>query len=371
MRVLHLQKAKGIGGSERHLLTLLPALNERGVDTRMGVFVTGEGSRFVGALRSEGVDVAVHRAGPDLNPALARWLVGQVRTFRPDVVHTHLVHADVHGQLAAAALRVPGVSSVHDTARFYHREPFRTAGRLVGRLAARRIAISEHVARFLRDTRLSPPDRIRVIHYGIDAADWSAGPTERARARERGGFNGNEVVVGIASRLVPGKGHDVLIEAFAGAAHEVPELRLLIAGSGTEEAALRALAARRCPPGSVRFLGFVDDVRSFLAACDVLAFPTLPELSEGFGLAALEAMAAGLPVVASEVGSLPEVVADGRTGLIVQPSSVGALRAAIVRLARDRPLREQLGCSGALRAAERFGLGAMVSKTISVYEEVT
>jgi glycosyltransferase involved in cell wall biosynthesis len=333
--------------------------------------VTGEGDRFVDALRTQAVDVTVHRAGPDLNPALASWLFTELRSFRPDVVHTHLIHADVHGQLAASALRVPGVSSVHDTARFYYREPFRSAGRLAGRLAARRIAISEHVARFLREMRLAPADRIRVVHYGIEPSAWSAHQGEATRARADLGISSNEIVVGIASRLVPGKGHEVLIEAFADAVHEVPELRLLIAGSGSEEQALRALAARRGPAGTVRFLGFVDDVRKFLIACDVLVFPTLPELSEGFGLAALEAMAAHLPVVASAVGSLSEVVDDGRTGLLVQPGSVEALRAAIVRLARDRALREQLGCGGANRARECFGLDEMVSRTISVYEEVT
>ena len=370
MRVLHLQKAKGIGGSERHLLALLPALNARGVDTRMGVLVTGEGDRFVDALRRERVDVTVHRAGPHANPMLAPWLTAQVRSFRPDVVHTHLVHADVHGQLVAAALRVPGVSSVHDTARFYQREPIRSAGRLVGRLAARRIAISEHVARFLRDTRLAPPNRIRVVHYGIDAAAWSTGTQERERARERAGLSHDDVAVAIASRLVPGKGHEVLIEAFAGAVHDVPGLRLLIAGTGPKEDALRTLAARRCPTGTTRFLGFVDDMRSFLAAADMLVFPTLPELSEGFGLAALEAMAAGLPVVASTVGSLPEVVDAGRTGLLAQPGSVDALREAITCLARDNALREQLGRNGLIRAREAFGLDAMVSRTLAVYEEV-
>src|SRR5438128_1694797 len=123
MRVLHVQKAKGIGGSERHLLSLVPALAARGVDTRMAALSTGDGDRFVDELRRAGVEVAVHGAGPDLNPAAAWWLAAQLRSFRPDVLHTHLLHADLHGLPVAAAMRVAGVSSVHGTPGFYRREP--------------------------------------------------------------------------------------------------------------------------------------------------------------------------------------------------------------------------------------------------------
>jgi len=120
----------------------------------------------------------------------------------------------------------------------------------------------------------------------------------------------------------------------------------------------------------VRFLGFFEDVRGFMAACDALAFLTLPALGEGFGLAALEAAAAGRPVVATRVGALPEVVADGDTGLVVEPGDIGALAAAIVRLGTDAALRTRLGGAGRRRAAERFGVERMVERTLAVYAEV-
>jgi glycosyltransferase involved in cell wall biosynthesis len=371
MRALHVQKVKGIGGSERHLLTLLPMLVAHGIETRMCVLESGEGRRFVDELRATGVDVTAHPAGPDINPILVPTLAAEIRRYRPHVVHTHLIHADIVGQLAAASMRVPGVSSHHGTPTFSRREPYRTVGRVAGRLAARSIAISEHVANFIRELRLAPPERIRMIHYGVDTDQWAIGTSARAAARAALQLHERDVVVVIASRLVEGKGHDVLLDAFADAAAAgADHLTLLVAGDGPLRTTLEAQARRVCPPESVRFLGFVDDMQSILGAADLLVFPTMPELSEGFGLAALEAMACARPVIASAVGSLPEVVADGKTGILVPAGSVAALSAAISRLARDAALRTQLGHEGARRARQQFPLSAMVSRTVSVYDEV-
>jgi len=369
VRVLHVQRAKGIGGSERHLLALLPALGASGVDVRMCVLAAPGADRFVEALCNAGVDTVFRPAGSDVNPVLAAELLSEIRKFRPDIVHTHLIHADLHGQVCAAVARVPGVSSVHDTGSFYLKQPYRFVGRAIGRLPRRRIAISQHVASFLRREHLAPPDRIRVVYYGIDPATIHSGTASRRDGRRALGIDDNDFAVGVASRLVPGKGHDVLIPAVARAAAERGGVKLLVAGDGPERARLELMAERCCSPGTVRFLGFVSDVGPFMHACDALAFPTLPELSEGFGLAALEAMAAGRPVLASAVGSLPEVVDDGVTGVRVQPASVDALAAAILDLARDPSRCERLGVNGAKRARTDFTLERMVNETIDVYRE--
>jgi glycosyltransferase involved in cell wall biosynthesis len=114
----------------------------------------------------------------------------------------------------------------------------------------------------------------------------------------------------------------------------------------------------------------VVDVVSFMAACDVLVFPTLPEFGEGFGLAALEAIAAGCPVVATPMGSLPEMVVDGVTGILVAPGAVEQLAAALVRLADDPELRRTLGANASERARTEFGAEKMVDSTLGIYHEV-
>lgn len=350
-------------------MTLLPALERLGVETRMCVLSTGDGAQFVEALQTAGVDTTARRAGGDVNLMLVAELVAEIRAFRPDVVHTHLLHADVVGQVAATVSRVRGVSSVHATPDFYRREPYRGVGRAVSRLARRRIAISEHVARFLREVRLTPPERIRVVHYGIDAAQWSREAPSRAAARREFGVDDGDIVVGIAARLIDGKGHATLIEAVGRVVrNDGLPLRLLIAGVGEKREALERLADRHCPD-RVRFLGFVSGVERFLAACDVVAFPTDGH-GEGFGLTALEAMAASRPVVATRFASLPEVVDDGVTGLLVPPRAVDALRTALVALAVDGDRRVAMGEAGHRRACDTFAVERMAEATLTVYDEV-
>jgi glycosyltransferase involved in cell wall biosynthesis len=186
LRILHVQKVAGMGGSEQHLLTLLPAMRKAGVDARMLVATTAQSSRFTQPLSSLGVPTRMVAAGPDLNPLLVAALLGEIRTFRPDLIHTHLVHADLHGQVAAGLAGVGRVSSVHGTPGFYRREPYRTAARLAGRFSHRTIAISEHVRGFLEVLRLTDAGRIDVVPYGIDVARWRLPEPDRALARAAG-----------------------------------------------------------------------------------------------------------------------------------------------------------------------------------------
>jgi glycosyltransferase involved in cell wall biosynthesis len=368
VRVLHLQKVKGIGGSERHLLSLLPGLRDSGLEVRMCAATSADGYRFVEQMRRSGVDAVHMSAGLDINLRLGRAVAEQIRLFRPTLVHTHLLHGDLYGQPTARMCGVKSVSSFHSTHKFYTRGLAGAAERLAGRVACRTIAISEHVRDFLVRHRLRPPETIRVVPYGVVTSDWQLTPGQRAEARASLGLEDDDVGVGVASRLIPGKGHDLLMRAFAEAREAVPGLSLRIAGDGPLRGELETTAAR-LDHGAARLLGFVADMRAFMGACDIVVFPTQPSLSEGFGLAALEAMAAGRPVVASRLASLPEVVRDGQTGLLVAPGDVQALAKALARLGSDPTLRARFGGEAARRAAQEFELDRMVTGTIAVYRE--
>jgi glycosyltransferase involved in cell wall biosynthesis len=336
----------------------------------MCVLAAGEFRRFTGKLEAAGLDTVVVSAGWDFNPFLIPELAREIKAFRPDVVHTHLIHADVYGQAAARLARVPGVSSMHSTHSFYRWQPWRTAARVAGHMVRRQIAISEHVFRFISELRLSPGDRVRMIYYGIDMTEWRPSPQSRSAARAELDISPRDVAVGLASRLIPFKGHDFVLDGLARAIENVPELRLLVAGDGPLRADLEAKARRRFPDGFVRFLGYIERMHEFMSACDVFVVPTNPRLSEGFGLAALEAMASGLPVIATAVGSLPEVVTDGETGVLVDPGDVNQLATAFELLARDDKARIRMGQLARDRAQMTFGLESMVDGVMSVYSEV-
>jgi glycosyltransferase involved in cell wall biosynthesis len=371
MRVLQVLKTGGvgrIGGAERHLFDLLPTLTARGLHLRVLVATAPHAEVFTDGMLQRGVSVTTVPAGPDLNPLLYRRIRQEIASFRPDIVHTHLGHADLHGQPAAKRSGVAGVSSVHAAYDLYRRFPYRLPYRSGSRTADRTIAISDHVRRFAEELRLNDAAAIRVVHYGIPVAAWATSHRDRELARALYDVRPDDIVVGVASRLVPDKGHFLLLDAFSQAVRAVPPLLLLIAGDGALRGETEA-AAQAVSPERARVLGFVADIRSFFRACDIVVFPSLPALSEGFGLAALEAMATGRPVITTGVGALAEIVIDEESGLHVDPGDPRALASALDRLATNGQLRNAMGAAARARAEEQFSLERMVDRTVDVYRE--
>jgi glycosyltransferase involved in cell wall biosynthesis len=332
----------------------------------MVVLAPGPEARpFLDACCAANVETIQVPIGSDADPRPVRGIASAIRRFGPDVVHTHLVHADLWGQLAARRRSVPAIRTVHNVQAFSRREPVRSAVRLSGRLARRTIAISEHVAGYLRRWSLSPADRVEVIPYGVDLECYPATRPRRPATRTSLGAPEGTVVFGMAARMIDGKGHELAIDAIRGAATSDRPLLLALAGDGP----LRSGLERRAGGDpSIRFLGRLDDVVPFLEGCEALLFPTDPALGEGFGLAALEAMAEGLPVLASTAGALPEVVLDGVTGRIVD-GDTGVWKRAITEVAGDAEARAAMGREGRDRAAT-FSVERMVDATRAVYRKV-
>ncbi|HZS25113.1 MAG TPA: glycosyltransferase family 4 protein [Gaiellaceae bacterium] len=344
MRVVHVHRMRGIGGSERHLLALLPALAARGLDV---VFVglddpAWDPSDFYGALEVPAIRLAAPR---DVDPVL---LARLTRTLRADVVHTHLVHADLYGGLAARLRGARLVSTKHNDDPF-RAGAFRFVERGLGRMADRVIAITDALRRFTVERVGLPAARVETIHYGLDdlPAPWGENPPDDVTAGAR--------ILLAVSRLTTQKGVDVAIAAL----DSLPDdLHLVVLGEGPERAQLARLAGPR-----VHLLGRVPDVAAWLRRAHVFVHPAR---WEGFGLAVLEAMLAGLPVVASDVSSLPELVVAGETGLLVPPDDPAALATAIA----EALARPDLGAAGRARAQTEFSVAQMAERTLAVYERI-
>ena len=362
MKVLHLQRIGGIGGSERHVLELLPALRTRGIDARfLGLDDTSATPEpFYDALAAADVPFERLPCPRDLDPSLARRTATAARRFCPDLVHTHLVHADVYGALAAAHTRARLVSTKHND------DPFRSGRarygeRLLTRRADRVICITEALARFNREVVGLPAEKLRVVHYGLDAPPAPWGPPDGPELPAE-----TPVLLSVC-RLVPQKGVDVAIEALARVRERHPDVHLLVLGEGPLRRELASLAARREVGDAVSLPGRVGDVAWWLRRAAVLVHPAR---WEGFGLALLEAMLSERPVVASAVSSIPEIVLDGETGRLVPPDDAAALAAAVGDLL-DHPARAAaMGAAGRALALSEFSVERMAERTAGVYEEV-
>jgi glycosyltransferase involved in cell wall biosynthesis len=350
VKVVHLHRIRGIGGSERHLLTLLPALAERGVDVSF-VGLDDPAGVLEPFYAELGVPFERLPAPRDLDPALAVRLGRTLRALRPDLVHTHLVHADVYGALAPG-MRV--VSTKHNPDPF-RAGPFRFVERALARRAAQVIAISEAVRRFCVDRVGLPAAKVEVVHYGLDALPrpWAENPPLELR---------RPLLLGVC-RLEAQKGLDTAVRALA----SVPDAMLLVLGEGPGRAELESLASSLGVRDRVLLPGRVGDVAALYSQADLVVHPAR---WEGFGLAMLEAMLAGKPVVAARAGSAPELVQTGRTGLLVPVDDAQALSGAVSSLLADPSRMASMGAAGLERARSEFSVARMTGRTLAVYESV-
>ncbi|MEW6245969.1 MAG: glycosyltransferase family 4 protein [Nitrospirota bacterium] len=308
-----------------------------------------------------------------LNDLSALWsLMRLFRRERPAIVHTHTSKAGVVGRLAAWWSGVPVVVHTPHGHVFYghftavRSRVFMLVERMLTRLTTRLIALTEAERDDHLERGVGRADRFAVIPSGIDLERYRS--VRRTWGLRPAWFPcpPGSIVVGSVGWLTPVKGHRFLIEAAAQLKPTFPNLHVVLVGSGGLQAELSALADRLGLKDSVHFLGERDDVDVCLSAMDLFV---LPSLNEGMGRALVEAMAAGLPVIASRVGGVPALIEHGRTGLLAPAGDPGALAQAI-RQALDRPdWARQMGQAASQSIGRRFDAATMVRAVEQVYEQ--
>lgn len=373
LRVLHVQKAHGLGGSERHIVDLGRALGAHGFGVRV-LWLEAPGHPLDGLVaftRENRVPVARLPIGGHLDPGLPHRLAAFLREDPPDLLHLHLLHATLYGVLAAHGPHAPRLIASRHGVEPYRRLPwFGLLQRQLDRRCARVLVPSEHLARFTARWDGTAREKIRVVPHGLPPACFApADAAAREAVRAAWGARPEEIVFGAVARLHPSKDHATLLRAFAQVHRRNRATRLILVGDGPRRERLEALARELLgepEPEPVRFLGEAVVDRRLYAGFDVAVLATR---REGFGLAALEAMAAGLPLIASRVGAVPEIVSPEETGLLVEPGSVPMLAAALDRLASDPALRGALG-GRAHAAARAFTVERMARAIGAIYREV-
>lgn len=366
MRILHISSARAFGGGERHLADLVNSLAARGHDVHVAV---RPNSPLIGKLNLPKENVIRLPLRNALDAKSARALAKLTGSNKIEIVHAHM--ARDYPLAAYAARRNSGVRLIVTRHVLF---PLSRLHKVTLARVSRVIAVSNAVERRLRAQSLVPPEKITVVHNGID---WRR--TEIARSRfqraefcRRWDLPEKGLLVGSVGTLTPLKGHEDFLKAAAQVKELVPGAFFVISGvDGSTRHEHRTFLERLIPQlglaDRVRLIGWMDDVTELFCALDVFVSASQ---SESFGLAIVEAMAAGAAVVATETEGAREIIHDGETGVLVPVGGVETMARAIASLLVEQEKRRQMADNARAVVQARFSLERMVDATEKVYSEV-
>jgi glycosyltransferase involved in cell wall biosynthesis len=357
------------GGAEMLLSDFAAGAPTAGIELSVGFLEDRDGNPAAARLRSQGIEpILAQIRGP--RPMLSRSDHCTVRRHladvRPDVLHTHLGYADMLGGVAARSLKIPTVSTLHTMgwkhlgrSREYAKE--RLMALVRRRCIGRVITVSEAARRAYLETGWDRPDRVVTVHNGVAIQPR---PGAGRAVRSELGLGSDDLVVAMVTVLRPGKGHDVAVAAVRALHERFPHLKLLIVGDGPGRAEVERLAA---PIGPAAVLtGHRDDVAAVLDAADVLLHPTL---IDAFPTVLMEGMAAGVPIVATAVGGIPEIVEHGRTGMLIDsPPDPERVAGELSPLLESAELRSHLGARGRERFEREFTAESWARRLRPIYD---
>lgn len=362
LRVVHVIDGLGFGGAEMLLAELASGAEAAGIDLAVGYLRDKDGNPAGARLRSLGIEPVHLPIDGLLSRSSFRSVRAGLETLGADVVHTHLGYSDLLAGAAARRLGLPAFSTLH-VMEWERDMRNRTKLRLFA--AARRrwdvrvVAVSAAGRAAYLAERWDRPERVVVLHNGVsDRARPGSGPAVRREL----GLGPDDFVLAMVTVLRPGKGHDIAIDATARLRRGHPEVRLLIVGDGPSRREIEARAEE-----GVVFAGHRDDVMSVLDAVDVLIHPSRVD---AFPTALLEAMCAGVPVVATAVGGIPEIVVPGETGMLVPaPPAAPGLVAAVEAVLRGPERRTAMAAAARRRYEEHFTADGWARRLREMYDD--
>jgi len=362
-RVLYLSHAFMVGGAEEMVLNLVRHLPDR---FEPCVSCITQAGPIGEEIRKTGVPFRVLGLDPGIRQPWG--LIGiqrHLRELQPDIVHTFLLTASLYGRLAAMLARVPIIICTEVNIYEHKRGRHALAERLLMQGTDRVIVSAESVREFYIQQVHADPARVDVVYNAVDWSQLETTMTPQA-LRASAGVPADAPLAGIIARLTEQKAHRYLFDAMASTAGLAP-LHLLVVGDGDLRDDLRARVERLGLSARVHFLGARRDLGNLLAAIDLFV---MPSLWEGLPLSMVLAMGAGLPVVATRVAGIPEVVQDGVTGVLVPPADVTGLGSAMAKLVSDPALRQTLGAAAAAFVRPRFGVDRYVESVTRVYDRL-
>jgi glycosyltransferase involved in cell wall biosynthesis len=371
LHVTHVVLSLDFGGLERVVLSLAKA--SRWFDQDVSLLCLERPGTLAPQAEEIGVPVACVDKPPGLRWDTTDRVREVLRRFRPDVVHTHQMTALLYAGRAARRERIPVVHTEHNNVAAGQSKSWarrlRTGmlWRYAGRYADRFCGVARDVIVAARACGTVRRRKLAHVPNGIDTAAFAAAEPDRPAVRAALGIAPDAPLIGTVGRLAEVKQQGVLIRAFAQVVPVFPTARLVLVGDGPLRAELEGLAASLGLGAAVLFAGYRSDPERFLAAMDVFV---LPSRAEAMPLVIPEAWSAGRPVVASRVGGIPELIEDGKTGLLVEPGDVDGLAARLRRLLADPALAGALGRAGRELARASYDVTVMARAYDRTYREL-
>jgi glycosyltransferase involved in cell wall biosynthesis len=366
MRVLHIISSGGMYGAEAVILNMSRTLNEGSHSSVLGVFsnTTNPNLQLHEAAAREGIESHLIAC----NGQIDRTVIASIRELtsrtNADIVHAHGYKADIYAYLALRGSGIPLVSTCHT---WYDNNMLVTlygiADRLVLRHYSAVVAVSNEVKERLLKAGVHK-DKIHLVRNGIDLRPFNNAPP----SLRNGTFSDHAPIVGLVGRLSVEKGVDIFLHAAARVLRELPSTKFVVVGEGPDLDKLESLIDELKIRNSVSMLGRRDDMPSVYASLDIMVSASR---QEGLPMAILEGMASKLPLIATAVGAVPTVVADGRTGVLLPPENPELLASAIVTLLRNPAERERLGAAARKLIEDEFSADRMTADYLHVYEEAS
>lgn len=359
--ILYLSTSSGPGGAERVISNLSASLDPARYRAILCLFRPGWIQEHT---ENRGVRTYVI---PTQGMFDWRWVLRVKRLLKDehvDLIHAHEFDANVQGTFVAALSGVPLVATVHGKNYFWEKLRRRLAYQWVSRNATM-VAVSENLKQFIVEKVGVDSGHVKVVYNGVDLLPH-CGPDDIDQCRKELDLPTGDQIVGVVGNLYPVKGHQYLIAAIPAVLAKCPNTTFIFAGRGQLEGELKEQAHQLGVAQKVRFLGLRQDIPRILA---VLHAFVLPSLSEGLSMAILEAMVAGKPVIATDVGGNPELVEDSETGYLVPSQNSQALADRLISLLMNRDRALQFGKVGQLRAQGQFSLRTMVREYQAIYDQ--
>jgi len=357
LHILHIETGRHLYGGGLQVIWLLEGLSKLGYRNSL---VCAHGS----AISSKATSYATVHQIPihgEMDPRLLLSLLRIIRKERPQLIHVHSRRgADVWGGLAAKFLRTAAVV----TRRVDNPEPPLLA-RLKYGLFARVITISEAILRVLTAEGISQ-NKLVCVPSAVDPRPYQH-PCEKEWFRKEFKLDAATRAIGVIAQLIPRKGHRDVIDAAPKILNAFPQARVLFFGQGPLRPHLQELSRRKGLADNIIFAGFRNDLERILPCLSAVVHPAT---MEGLGVSLLQAAAAGVPIIATNRGGIPEIVHHGENGYLLEPGDVNGITDAVVSLLKNQEKAAQFGRSGRNRVEARFSVASMVAGNISVYQQI-